>query len=541
MIIVILIESHIFQCSIFNNFKKIMSYKKEYESSSQGELSPTRIRVRKGFVLEENARDGKEDAIGNTSRFKVSLTKEEVYHSCRQFISFIVPSLALMAVRAGYLVIIAIGLRIATETGTAEEVAGLGVCILLSSLITVPASFGPIEKMSLESARCFGANQYDEMKRVFFRGLCYLFFHFAIVYILMVLPSEYLLVWSNVDAEVASKTSIFLKWLFPTELIGHTRTYLISFSVSQNNTNGHGVFSFISLATAISVSLYTQYYMDIGFYSLYWTMYTFEITLFVQVAIYTYKTNTIGRFTTEHLTEGILENFLPHSRECLAFTFTMFIETIGTEISLYMCTQLHNNVEMAAYTIMNNIGFFTYHIGCGFSTVIRSHINQLIGQRKIEEAKRLFIVSTAGMVLVMSVIGLSVYLCRHTIVVIYSSSNTAIQDSLLEVLSRYSIFFILGYSMYSYTFSLARLLDMLYLLMALEVVVLIFIHATIDYILVFLVEVSSCVYIMYSLQSSLIFIHIVLIYNVYYYDWRDLYVEDEKEPRMQEMGEVIVS
>ena len=438
-------------------------------------------------------------------------------------IRLMISSLPLAIMRIGYSILSSYGMRIADSTGSAVDMAALGLTIITSNMIIYPFQFGSGEKVSIDSSYYYGSGKYNEMKKSFLKGVMIFFIHTILIYIIFIRHLKHIFIWMNIDVDLCIRTHDILQYIIVTDTLSHLRIFIIYYLVSQEIEKGFIYFVVISLSIAMSCCYYFTNQLKLGLMGWIYSTYIYESTLMIQVLIYFYICNRVGPFTLSHL-ESLCTDKYDYYIDVLQCLSTLFIESIGCETSLYMCTQLHHNSvnEAAAYSSIMNICSICYMTLVGYCIISRSMMNRMIGNGNIEKGKAIYNISTIGIIIIISIMGGALFIFRNDIVALYAHSHPEVSRSLTRLLSHYSTYLIFGYALYPFTFSVARMMKLTNLLLVLDVVILVIVHICIDVTIIHTYEYATSIHIFMSLMWSFILIHLIILIKIYVMDWNKI-------------------
>jgi Na+-driven multidrug efflux pump len=388
-----------------------------------------------------------------------------------------------------------------------------------------PFAFSIIEKVSIGSSKLYGAGNYNEMKKGFLKGVLIFLVLTLLFNLAFTQNTRSILIFLNIQPEIATISHHIFQYYYFSAMINFFGAIILYYLVSQGIEKAFIYFITVSLGLGISSCYYFDEHLNWGIMGWIYSTLIFEISMLIQLLVYFYICNKVGPFTRSDFANMFvgMKEFL---KDLTIYYLAFFIQSIAGEISLYMCTQLKDNtvIESAAYINMLNICYLNYFIINGYSAIGRSKINRLIGSNDIKSARTIYNTITTGIILLTTVMGLIMYIFRRNITQLYTHAHPDVSASFQVLLSYYCIYFIYGYALYSYTFSVARMMKQTTLLIILEVVLMGITQYIVDYVIIHLLDHSTSLPIMISYLSIMTSIHIIILLRVHLMDWNTMKV-----------------
>ena len=439
------------------------------------------------------------------------------------FMSMIPSSFAVTLSRLGHVFVNSIGLSEADRIKGPVYTSGIGIILLVQCLLMFPLSFGPIESVGIYASYAFGEHNYNTVKSLLFKGFIAIGINLLLLYLTVISNIESILLFLDVDVEVSRMIGEFMKYSFINESVHIIRSYLIVYNLSQYRTTWFGMMSVVSMVVSIPLTYYLCRIDSVGVYGWVIGKFVFEMMMLVMVLVYSYTENKVGSIDMYHIKDA-LKGFGSFYIESMYYSAIILGESMGTEISMYMCTQLHRVEYTSAYSKFINISSMVYQIGNGLTLNTRSILNHSLGSREVSKAKKMYKVITTGLIIVSFVVGALIYSLSEVISTYYTHEDGKERLLLVRLLKIYGLFLPYGWMLYPYTFTMARMMKFTNVLMILEVVLLIIVHFVIDRLLISYVIDVSCIHLMIVLHSLMVIIHTVLLPTIWLSDWYAIFV-----------------
>ena len=398
------------------------------------------------------------------------------------FVRQILPALSIMLVRSNMVLVNTFGYRMMDRIGTIHDINGLGFWTTIYLSFSSPLYMGVQEKTNFTSAFFMGEGSKHLVRKCLLHGLSVMILNFTIVYFVLIVNIKWLAGALGSEPEVGIFAEKYFPFLYFIDVIGQIRQLIVLYSVCQVNSNGYGLIALMSMITTIPLMVYFEL-LNLGVMSYIYAKLYNEVFFLVFSLVYAYNNNKVGPICLEDLKSipsGLMSFFL----DSMSFSVALGFEKLGNSISVIMCIQIKNQIQITAYNIFYHFSSFMIFFGLGFGVTSRTEINKLIGMNKIKKAKSLFYTYIVGLFIVSYVLAAFIYFARSLIASFYTKTHPELSPTLIQLISIYCIFLICSSTFYNFGLSITRMRKQLTFLMVLQVIIMLILQFGLQYVIV---------------------------------------------------------
>lgn len=286
--------------------------------------------------------------------------------------------------------------------------AALGLFISLMNFTCISLKTALGEKLGVETSEAVGAQNYLKVNKSLVYNLCCTL---VIFIFLMLLPNifiEQLLGLIISDERLIFITSEMMHYSIPLIIVLCLSENIKSYCYSHQIES---VFGYISLLTVI-LSVPTMYYLTItlnlwiyGF--LICTTLSESTNLILYIAVALWWLPEESKDFCSGVRDFQIRELITYFQSSIHYIVTLYVEFIILELLVIFVSVKLGVEDLAALTITNNIINFIYFVGFGLSNVIRTRLNNLLGEKRSIAAQNFstwMIISTFILCLIFQII-----------------------------------------------------------------------------------------------------------------------------------------
>ena len=294
-----------------------------------------------------------------------------------------------------------------------------------------------LDKFSIEMSVAFGEKNYSKIKDIFTKSGLVCLTLFLLVILPMMGFSSLILTTMGISSDIASVVQDTTRLSIPLIAINMLSEYIKGFCLSQGHEKVFGYTSLASLTATIIANYFVIVKYKYGIHGWIYTKTANEfLTLIVTIVVYLNAVPESRGFVSLSTAMKGLGIFF---YESMKFTFGLYPECLGFELTGFFVALTDNTDQIAAYYCAVNVTSLNFCLGFAFAIICRTRMNILLGMGEHQAAKNYFKFYVIFNMIVGGIIGLILYLCREFLVTIYSDSTEGMKQWFFKLLLIYTI------------------------------------------------------------------------------------------------------
>lgn len=347
-------------------------------------------------------------------------------------------TLSIVASLTGPLLITTSGYIYLNMVGHSNTQASFGLFNTLFMVFFVAVLYANMDKLGITISVGYGEQKYDACKKYFVQGLLTVIFIFLFVSLPIMMFSRQVLVFANIEHNIAREVSDIAIRCVPLMIIQVFAEPLKTYCMAQGQEQIFGTIGLFNLLASLAANYYLMVVKGWGVHG--WII-TKSITEIINLLAALYTLNkchpdTRNIFGWHKANEGYYDYFV----DSIKFTAGSYSEFFGTEMISYFVALIGDTNQIAAYFSILNFSVVIYSVGMSFSIICRTRINIFIGMGKVRIAKNYYTffvawVWTLGLMLCLLFIAI-----RRPITDAFASSTPEMERWFDKLLFAYSCF-----------------------------------------------------------------------------------------------------
>ena len=420
-----------------------------------------------------------------------------------------------------------IGIMLTTRTGGVPMQAAFGLYALMQFFIVNTTTGGVAEKISQSCSKSAGMHNHYLTKRNFAQGLLIFFTMYFLIMLPIMLSGKYYLSAFGYSETMTTMTMHVLHLMVPSAFIRRCSDMYFSFIISQDIEKPFLPISIINFCISIVLVLIMCWHFNYGFYGWLLGRYFFDLfNFFTYIYVYFKKVHpkAVGLPPVKFLFDG----FGSYFADCFKYIVSLFLEWSGYEIFQLLVASTLDPAQIATSSIFNNINNLIFNVGSGFGSVGRVRINYLLGFRRPDAAKNVFISFTLGTVTSGIIVGVLLFMVNPWLITLYAGNNPPVQYHLYGVILVMSLCSTLD-QISTLTYTVARSLDLLRYSLALNFIFIIAIQIGVGS---FIVKYKpDIMLLLINMYTTYLCVYLVLLIVYFVYDWTKVDLHPEITPK----------
>jgi Na+-driven multidrug efflux pump len=320
-----------------------------------------------------------------------------------------------------------IGQACLNSKATATDQSGFGIAVVFTWIFHYAILVAMYDKFGMEWSRAYGIGDFKLLKKSMNQGAVVLVTTLSTITLPMYLMSEKALLLAGIVAPVAKNASVVLHYMIGFVVVQTLQEFTKLFCLAQEVEAIFGLMSIIATITTSALMYWLMMVKGWGVLGLVCSKIIYEsILLLVGIATTLYRTNPAGRGFVGVTTalDGICNVYY----DSFKYALGSYTEYIGFMISNYFVILTHDENQIAAYSLVDNLLTITYTVGEAFATIMRTRMNILIGKNLHSVAKRFFIFFFTSNLIMALIMTMVVYFCQQKLVFMLASSNPKLSE-----------------------------------------------------------------------------------------------------------------
>ena len=465
---------------------------------------------------------------------EVPFSELETSVMIKTFVKLIKPSLLLAISQSGNNIVNTLGFYIAGRSHDVVLHSSFGLGIFFNTITIYTLSQPIIEKIGVSCSFCYGKSDYHGFKLNFTRGVLTFCCYIVFLFLPIIYYSEEVLLALGIEEHSARLCSQIQKTMLPLDIVKLSGEILFTFSICQGIESNFWIFNLLSLAVSLILGCFFGLVLQYGIYGWMIARAFFEVMNF-SLYLFTYLKRTRRETRGFAPFASALEGLADFLKDVLKFTFSLYSEVVGFELSAILTTLTKDPVQIVAHTSFINVSYFVYNIGLGFSNTVRTRINYLLGRKTAADrqyaAKNFFIVTLVGLLCSSLVLGSALIIFRQELAWFYSANSAQLYQYLASLFVLYGLV-CFGDFGFTFMFTIARSSGQLMMYTALNVCLLIGSNFLMGYYSVAKLH-GTCLEVIEILYFNVFLVFIMINVKLIGLDWSDL--QGLSKPVLQEI------
>lgn len=469
--------------------------------------------------LQEEDEDLVNELLEDFKPLEEGFSSASTSHWVTSYTKLILPSLYIGISNYGYDILNLYGIYLANQTENVVIQSSFGLMIFANIVITFGIFYSIEQKVSIETSLAMGAGNFPQAKKTFWQGFSTFVFATIFIFCPIVYQSNYIFRKIGIQEENIDLTCLYLKRLFPIEVLRMANEMVLNFSLSQGVKFNFGLFSILNCFASLGIGMLANHYFDMGINAWLVSKAANDIInsfIFFYPYFFQIEPRTRGFLSLSEIFQGYMSFLL----DCGRFMLSIYSEWISSQLVFYFTMLFNDMAQIAAYSSYRNLVFLIVGTGCGFTTVGKTRLNMLLGRGYRTAAKNFFYLFLLGTIAVCFVISLALWICRFQITQIYAGNEPQVRSWFLKIISLYPLLLPLGF-LFGFIISVCRSTGYLNLNICLNMVILILYCLGADYVIVFIFK-WSFVELVVNYYLALVMIYLTIMVVLIKADWKTL-------------------
>lgn len=423
-------------------------------------------------------------------------------------------------------IVITVGYYYCNTQGGETVQAAFGLAHVFALFFIYSISISITERTSRGCSEVFSSLDYERTKRYFHQGMLTTGLFFVVVVGPAVYYSESLFGMVVHGEGIAPLAADYFKKLYCIYFTFALTTQMKCYTAAQGHENSV-VFASTVLTPLVFLCLYFFCsFMKMGVNGWFFANQAYKLIELMVFSVICYT--TIDPKTKERIYFSELMNGLHKWLwSTVLYIFSNSAVEISYEVSAFLICLTNSPAQIAALTSFVSIASYIFDIGGGYGLVGRIRIKHLISRNKRDTAKKLFLLSMLGEIVVALILGGILYAVRGYVVEVYASHSPQIREYLLSILPLYS-YILTGQFVYNLVMSTAKAIGWGWITALINVFILIVLQSYLGYKII-LSNPSSSVSPLLKLLFAMEYICLaVIISGMILTDWNNLDIPKEE-------------
>ena len=337
----------------------------------------------------------------------------------KTFTGLLKDNLSSILVSSSSTIMVTIGYFFLSRTTDLKLQSAMGISVTYFKFFHGAFTTSVGEKMGINCSREYGGKFYQSMINTLYKGIVMQIVYMILVTIPSFIYSDKLLAVFIDDSEVCSMVQNILVWSIPVAILQSINITVRNYVQAQGIESIYGPYTLFSvfLSTFMAWIFLSELKMGIKgwiLFRLFFELLKMIFNLFVVIS--KIDPNTLGPLDLNLLKQTI-SFFMFHS---FVFSMCYYLEFIGLEVSIFFVGNVKDYREIVAYVSFMNFLRLALSIGKGFSVILRTRINLLIGMLSQNAAENFFWFFYMSLLISGTILGLFTALLSSPIAHIYT-------------------------------------------------------------------------------------------------------------------------
>ena len=484
----------------------------EYDQLDSPSMRPTNPFASKLSMISPKSDDLFDELVYLNGPFELRLLPK---YSCT-FIELLWPSLSTSVTFIGYILLLTLGFIACSRANDPLQFSALSMTVFLYLLSFRCWNRSMLEKAGIILSQSFGIKNYSKMKKYFIQSFMTTATYYLTAGTIVVIYLKEFLILVNFREDLAEITNhLFRAYMLPDFLRFTSEMIQLYAQVQGIESKPIGPI-ILNLIVSAGLMIYLCFYLGMTTGGWILACLFFQVVnLLIMLRIYftNCRPETKGLPTMAECLDGFLEFWL----DWLKLGFALYIEYIGLELTAYFVALIGDIDQLAAFGTLNNILQIIISTQQGVRISARVRINNLLSRGYHAAAKRCFLLILTGIIVMNLMVGVVMFMAKDMIAELYAGPMLRTRHY-VSLLLDYFCFLMSGDLIFNLVTLVARSIDHIGFSIALNVVLLVVILTSTNYLMA-VVYHKDVLWLMMNLYFTLAASCIIQIVKLVAFDW----------------------